>query len=219
MKILKVELKVPKAVGTNTVDPTRDLLYRDIKKRGKKIISHTRELDSPIVEKLNEYKISRFWVKRSYWQWLCPDEARRRNLTLVKMQNVAPEQQRSIERLAAAQTVQSARRFLADFIELKVPPHRKYRGKRLTEGFENLLPILKNLREKIVDIEEPEKRERLLELLQQPPEAIEPVNFPREFQRGFAGRYLDYLGSFLELKFAVAKLILLTEPQLLEQLA
>ncbi len=218
MKIVCVELQLCKKVTVNTVDHHRDSFYRDIKQSGKKIISLTRELNDKTVVKLKECNVQSFWVKRDHQLWLSPPEARRRNLTLLKTKTVKLPVKLTVENLAGALTAAQLESFLSRIADLKIPPHRKFKLQLLIERAKNLFPYVDNFKQQILALETSEDRQETVKLLKLPPEQIEPVNFPRELQRGFAVEYLDYLEKILDLQLQTANLIFKIEPALLDEL-
>ncbi len=218
MKVVKAEVKLPRHLSVHEVDVERDELYKDARKRGRKIVSQARELDAEALKKIKDRKIYKLWIKRSYPQWVTAHEASERDLSLLETKDVTIDRGKTVKEVSKLSTVQELKSFLNRFLSQDLPAHRQKKVQGLLEDLEELEPMVEEFRQSLTSEEDEEKKLQLAKQLKNPPEQLQPVNFPKGYREGFARRYLNYQGQLLEVRGETSELVMNAERMLVKAL-
>ncbi|GEM_PF-5036103 len=218
MKVVKAEIKLPQHLSVHKVDVSRDELYKDARKRGRKIVSQNRALDTSALQKIKERKIHKLWIKRSYPQWVTAHEASKRNLPMLETRDVSVERGKMIKKISQLNTVQELTALLNRYLSQDLPAHRQKKILDFIDKLEELKPEVKRFRQNLASEEDEKKKIELAEQLKKPPEQLQPINFPKGYREGFARRYLNYQGQLLEVKKEISELVMNSERMLVKAL-
>ncbi|MFP4687774.1 MAG: hypothetical protein ACLFN5_06690 [bacterium] len=207
MKIARIELRIARQVKIDEIQPGVDHLYEDVKSGGKKIVSVARDIDREMIEKLQDYKIQKLWVKRPFYRWVSAREARSRNSGLLETKNVEIPVGKAILKLASIDKVGPLRVFLNRYRACDISPLYVPTLNKVEKKLKKLQPRVEKFIEKLITSKKSLKGKRVIKLLKKPPEQIAPIDFPSGF-KNFASGYLDYLCDFHEQHFQLAEVVI-----------